>query len=608
MFQSLKKTFPITTKLHHYPALTALICIIIGISIHPYLVPITVSQLVLVGTTILAFSFHRKTTLTFIIVGVMSISFYKKNYDSQINSIPVSKEIPWTLTFHSSPRYSTDSGAVQSVQAVHNSAKYIFEIVSVTPIIPGEIRTVLGTASKIPITEEPWQVSQSENAEYNGIHGVLLIQKQLNSNLGNSVLSQNSKNIMANFKSYPNPTQGLLRALICADRSELQYGIKELFRRTGVSHLLALSGLHTATLIILLTTLLRPLMLHKKLLTALLITLPWILLLFTGLSSSIVRSLIMSSLIIATFIAKRPTTSINSLGAAGVIILLFSPGQLYSPGFQLSFGAVGAILIMIHFAGTINLTNTQRKIANFILVPTAAAIGTTPITAAFFGTTIPAGLLANLYITPLFTFYFTVAIILFIGSFYSVECKEFLISLTDSFIDLIHHSAILINQPPVELFIFHPLMIYIPISLLVIIAAIPEKRKVIVLYCILIYLTSLVVHQNTIDQFFKSEQAEIYRTQNVDYVVLHDKKVVTTGLIRWLREESHSKILVVKFADSSTIHNLYPIQSGTLYSNIYAVSPKSIRTEEIPNKTHAIGFDDTLVINHLEYLPTISIR
>src|SRR5436309_15327137 len=112
-------------------------------------------------------------------------------------------------------------------------------------------------------------------------------------------------------------------------------------------HIFAISGLHIALLAGVLVELLRVLQIPRGLCGWLVIPLIWFYTAATGWQPSAVRSTIMMSVIIVGWALKRPSNLLNSLAAAGFILLLWDPQQLFQASFQLSFFVVLSIALLL---------------------------------------------------------------------------------------------------------------------------------------------------------------------------------------------------------------------------------------------------------------------
>jgi competence protein ComEC len=211
----------------------------------------------------------------------------------------------------------------------------------------------------------------------------------------------------------------VLSALTIGYKEELSEDIRETYSISGASHVLALSGLHIGFLYLLLCFCLRWLP-ERWRIVALLRTLVillslWTFAFFTGLSASVVRSVVMFSLFALARLSGRTNFSLNTLLIAAFFMLLCRPSWLFDVGFQLSFCAVAAILLiqpciyrLIPVAGS----RIGRYIWGLMSVSIAAQIGTAPLVLLYFSRFSTHFLLTNLLVIPLVSLIMYVAVIM----------------------------------------------------------------------------------------------------------------------------------------------------------------------------------------------------
>lgn len=212
----------------------------------------------------------------------------------------------------------------------------------------------------------------------------------------------------------------ILNALILGNREGISSPLREAFNRSGISHLLAISGLHigiVASFSFFLFTwllsrsefLLRHAWTRKG--AAVLSLLPILVYgIMAGMSPSTQRAVIMVSVFLLTFLIGREHDMINSIAIAALIILITHPPALLSISFQLSFAAVLSIVCGIWQIPrqdekpervSSRLINTA---GTFILISGLAIIGTAPLTMHYFNQISFAGFLSNLIFVPLIGF------------------------------------------------------------------------------------------------------------------------------------------------------------------------------------------------------------
>lgn len=221
----------------------------------------------------------------------------------------------------------------------------------------------------------------------------------------------------------------VLSALTVGYKEELSEDIRESYSVSGASHVLALSGLHIGFLYALLWFGLKRLPERWRavaLLRALLIlSLLWAFAFFTGLSASVVRSVIMFSLFVLSGLVRRKNFSLNTLFAAAFFMLLVRPSWLFDVGFQLSVCAVAAILLLQPVIYRW-LPETRSRVGHYlcglISVSIAAQIGTAPLVLYYFSRFPVHFLLSNLFIIPLVSVIMYMAVVmLLLTPFFSLQ-------------------------------------------------------------------------------------------------------------------------------------------------------------------------------------------
>lgn len=167
-------------------------------------------------------------------------------------------------------------------------------------------------------------------------------------------------------------TYEFLNATIIGDTSSLSDDTRQIFSTTGVAHILALSGLHVGIISGIILLLLSPLCLIGGRRARILITLIllWIYAIITGASPSVTRAVIMASAVGIGFMFGKRNFALNALCLAAILILLFNPRQIITPGFQMSFIAAAAI---ISVSPLISI-NRQQRVRYYLLSSLAVTV------------------------------------------------------------------------------------------------------------------------------------------------------------------------------------------------------------------------------------------
>ena len=194
-------------------------------------------------------------------------------------------------------------------------------------------------------------------------------------------------------------------ALTLGDQSGLSDELKEVYAGVGVSHVLALSGMHLTFLMGMLNVLLLNYFRSRRwraVGVVLALLLIWGYTFLSGLPPSLVRATVMYSLMLAGSLLGRAGFSINSLALAAMLMLCVDPLLSYDVGFQLSFLAMAGILALC--PRFLDLPLARRPwvgwVVQSLLVSFAAQLFTIPLVAYRFGTFAPYSALATLLVSP----------------------------------------------------------------------------------------------------------------------------------------------------------------------------------------------------------------
>ncbi len=221
-------------------------------------------------------------------------------------------------------------------------------------------------------------------------------------------------------KLHNNQTAGLLRGLLLADRTEIDYETKQNFVNSGVIHILAVSGLHVGYILLFFLVVFGRFNIYTRSFLTILGLVCFMII--TGIPASVFRATLMSVILIIAFLSGRSTNLLNSIALSAVIILLFRPNEIFNPGFQLSYSAVLSIALIYPIIQKMILQTsiTNKFVKNILLfaaVSLSVQIGTLPFTLAYFNKLSVISLFANLIVIPLAGIIVGLAIItLLIGS------------------------------------------------------------------------------------------------------------------------------------------------------------------------------------------------
>lgn len=214
-------------------------------------------------------------------------------------------------------------------------------------------------------------------------------------------------------QSAPGAEGGVLKALLIGDTSDVPEDLNDAYARSGVNHILSISGFHVGIiflcafqLLFLLARCLETLALHLNLRRALLlVALPVVVfyLFLSGAQAATQRSVLMISAVVLALYVKRELDPVNSIMLAAVAILLSAPETLFNLSFQLSFLAIWGLVTLTPALSTpcARVTGAAKWLLLLVAASAAAILATLVPVAYYFHRVSFIGLAANLVVVPL---------------------------------------------------------------------------------------------------------------------------------------------------------------------------------------------------------------
>lgn len=210
----------------------------------------------------------------------------------------------------------------------------------------------------------------------------------------------------------------ILKAMIFSDTSYLEQEQKEHYRALGLSHIMAVSGLHITILATVMNGLLFHLTRKKKLSQAVTILFLGFYLSMIAFPIGAVRAALLYVLMTVKFYARWQLRSVDALHMAAGSMLFFSPYSLYSLSFLLSFGcAYSIVLLYPKLRGSISRKNL---FADSFFVTLAVALGIFPLSMVAFHECYPLMFFTNIIVLPFYSLFVLLDVAFFFHLFAGV--------------------------------------------------------------------------------------------------------------------------------------------------------------------------------------------
>ena len=367
-------------------------------------------------------------------------------------------------------------------------------------------------------------------------------------------------------------TTSFMLAVIGGDTSSAPDDIREQFRQTGLTHVLAISGMHVAIIMFVLAALFYPMKLIRGMRPFYFVVLSVLIIfyaLITGGSPSASRAAAMCCMLMGCRLLETRSNPLQNLLMAVIVLLCIKPLWLFAPGFQFSVCAVlSIILLMPAVALPQRYPRWLRFLWTLAILPVIVVLGTLVPTLFYFHY-FPlnfwlANLVAAMLVPPLIVVGFIVAVASLIGCYSGLLCDigDSLYSIMTWLINNIARlfpSAQLSFFPSATSLVFLALFI---IGLMILVRNYTHKRAAVlgVLGCIILFL----IPENTESQ----PLTEIYIPRNRSYTNL---VLVHRGKGYFRTTSSNRNDIAEEFTDATKN-----------YSDFYLLRTGSTEPESLP--------------------------
>jgi len=156
-----------------------------------------------------------------------------------------------------------------------------------------------------------------------------------------------SRALAALIGNLDQPAKGILAAALLGNRYFLTKQTGELFREGGTYHMLVISGLHIGVIAAVVLLLAGAASRRRSVRFAITISVIWAYAVMVGAQPAVTRAAVMLTIVLIGRIIFRESAGANSVAASAIVLLVWNPGDLFNPAFQLSILTVLTIVVMI---------------------------------------------------------------------------------------------------------------------------------------------------------------------------------------------------------------------------------------------------------------------
>jgi competence protein ComEC len=238
----------------------------------------------------------------------------------------------------------------------------------------------------------------------------------------------------------------IMLSIIIGDVSYLDDGFYDNIKVMGLAHIFAVSGSHIVLLYGALLKILMLIGLKKRVSWVITWALIWFYGFLIGFPISVMRTLVMFTLLFGAEVLYRRYSSLNSIALAALILTIINPFWLFDAGFLLSFSAALSLILYSRYIQK-NIT-AKNKILKIIYMYIFLQIFMIPVMAYFFNYIPIMGIIYNIILIPVFTYLliFGFTLLLFNGPLWYIfifpfKVLDFSLHILRYFIDLTEEFA-----------------------------------------------------------------------------------------------------------------------------------------------------------------------
>lgn len=202
------------------------------------------------------------------------------------------------------------------------------------------------------------------------------------------------------YESLNKQNADIILSIILGDVSYLDENLYDNIKTMGLAHIFAVSGSHIVLMYGFLLTMFKRCGLSHRVSWIIAWGIIWFYGFLIGFPISIMRALVMFTILFGSEVLYRKYNSLNSIGLAALVLTLYNPFWLFDAGFLLSFSA--ALSMIIYNKYIVNRLDTQNAVLTNLYMNVFLQLFTFPVVVYYFNFVPVMGIIYNILLLPVF--------------------------------------------------------------------------------------------------------------------------------------------------------------------------------------------------------------